>query len=275
MHIDILNPKEDQYGGSRENIFLAFDDGGSYLGSAYAYPKVNHHQTCETPYLIFLGVNIADGLEEALGAEVRQRLFDKVFSRARELRLQRPDLTARIYSGFEYDREKLEFYVKNGFEEDYSIVMEADISEGFNFVLPGKMNVIENQLNSEEKFKEYKMLYDEIFVSPLDEEAYSEQQKQPHFKNLSFLIEGSLAGGCTIFERDGFGYVETVFILPEYRGRGLSKTMMNYIFDCFLSRGLRKTKLEVWKLNRRAVELYKSCGYKEVGKNLMFPGITL
>lgn len=39
--------------------------------------------------------------------------------------------------------------------------------------------------------------------------------------------------------------------------------------------GLNKTKLEVWELNKRAVGFYKSFGYNEVEKSLMFPGITL
>ena len=39
----------------------------------------------------------------------------------------RLDLKARIYAGFEYNMEKLDFYIKNGFQEDYSIIMEADI----------------------------------------------------------------------------------------------------------------------------------------------------
>ena len=96
-----------------------------------------------------------------------------------------------------------------------------------------------------------------------------------HFKNLSFIIDGRSEGGCTVFEKDGFGYVESLFVLPWKRGKGLSKIIIKYIFDYFLSNGLNKTRLEVWELNKRAVELYKSFGYNEVKKNLMFPGITL
>lgn len=254
---------------------MAFGDKESYLGSAYVYPTINYHQTYETPYLIFIGVNIADNVDKLLNYEVRQKLFDKVFLRAKELLMQRPDLKARIYSGFEYNKDKLNFYIKNGFEEDYSIIMEADIPKNFIYTLPKDIKVTELKFNFEQEFLEYKSMYDEIFVTPLDIDGFAEQERQMHFKNLSFIIDDRLEGGCTIFEKDGFGYIETIFVLPEKRGKGLSKIIIKYIFDYFLSNGLNKTRLEVWELNKRAVGLYKSFGYSTVEKNLMFPGITL
>lgn len=245
MNINICNSQEDQYGNSKENIFLAFDDNKIYLGSAYAYPSINYHQTNETPYLIFIAVNIADNLDKSLSNEVSKELFHKVLARAKELRMERLDLKARIYAGFQYDKDKLDFYIKNRFEEDYSIIMEADIPKSFTYTLPEGIEVRELKFTSDKDIMEYKTMYDEIFVSPLDIDALSEQGRQKHFKNLSFLRNGNLVGGCTIFDKDGFGYVETVFVLPESRGKGLSKIIVNYIFNYFLSNGLSKTKLEV------------------------------
>ncbi|MBU5591236.1 GNAT family N-acetyltransferase [Clostridium sp. MSJ-4] len=275
MNIEICNSEEDKHGNSKENIFLAFGDNGNYLGSAFTYPTINYHQVYETPYLIFISINIGDNMDKPLSDEVRKKLFDKVLLRAKELRRQRPDLKARIYSGFEYNKNTLDFYTKNGFKEDYSIIMEAVIPKSFEYILPEKVKVVDWKINSEQDFMKYKAMYDEIFVTPLDMEVFKEQENQKHFKNLAFLIDGDLQGGCTFFEKDGFAYVETIFVLPEKRGKGLSKIIINYMFDYFISNGLNKTKLEVWQLNKRAVELYKSFNYIEVKKNLMFPGITL
>ena len=275
MNIEIINPSEDQYGNRKENIFLAFGDTGNYLGSAYTYPTINYHQTYETPYLIFVAIHMADDMDKVLSDEVMQMLFDKMFARANEIRMQNPDLKARIYAGFEQDKDKLDFYIKNGFEEDYSIIMEADIPNDFTYTLLESVQVEELKLDSDQEFMKYKLLYDEIFVTPLDGNAYTEQAQQKYFKNLSFIVDDKLVGGCTIFEKDGFGYVETVYVLPEQRGKGLSKIIVNYIFNYFLSNGINKTRLEVWELNKCAVELYKSFFYNEVEKNLMFPVITL
>lgn len=275
MNIEIQNSKEDQYGNIKENIFLAFDDKGNYLGSAYAYPSVNYHQTYETPYLIFINVSIADNMDKLLGEVVRQELFDKVFLRAKELRMQKPELKARIYSGFEYDKDKLDFYIENGFQEDYITIMEAVIPENFKYTLPESVRAMDIEIKSEQEFLKYKTLHDEIFVTPLDIEVFKEQENQKHFKNLYFLNDGKIQGGCTIFEKDGIGHVEALYVLAEKRGSGLSKDIVKYIFDYFLSKGLNKTKLQVWELNKRAVRLYTSMGYAEVKKEMMFPGITI
>ena len=275
MNFQIHNPREDQYGNSKDNIFIAFDTSGNYLGSAYAYPSINHYQTYETPYIIFIDVNVESNEDKLLYKEVRQKLFDRVHSRAKELRMKRKDLKARIYSGFEYDEDKLNFYINNGFNEDYSIIMETQIIEDFEFALPKNMSVVDLEVDSEKSIMEYKTIYDEIFVTPLDIDNLRDQAKLMHFKNLYFLIDGKPIGGCTIFQKNGLGYIETVYVLPEAMGKGISKIIVNYIFQYFLSVGLKRTSLEVWQSNKRAVELYKSFGYKEVQRNLMFPGIFL
>ncbi|WP_234117332.1 GNAT family N-acetyltransferase [Clostridium hydrogenum] len=275
MGIEIKNPVEDQYGNNKNNIFLAFNDDGSYLGSSYVYPNMNHCQIEEIPYLIFIDINIEENMDKFLKDKVKQALFDKVFFRANEIRRKGPDLSARIYSGFEYNKDKMDFYTKNGFEEDYSVIMKASIEEDFKYILPKGVEVSEIDLNVEKEFAEYRELYDGIFISPLDKDILMEQSTQNYFKNLYFFIEGKKCGGCTIFEKDGLGYIETLYVLPEVRGKGISKIIINYIFNYFLMNRLIETKLEVWELNKTAMSLYKSFGYKEVEKNLMFPGINI
>jgi len=213
--------------------------------------------------------------DKLLYQEVRQQLFDKVYSRAKILRKDRPDLKARIYSGFHYDEDKLEFYLGNGFSEDYSIIMEAPISERHKYSLPKNVSVTDCRLDLEESIMQYKRIHDDIFITPIDLNVLREQASYNHFKNLYFSIDGKIQGGCTIFEKDGVGYIETVYVLPDAQGKGISKIIVNYILQYFLSLGLNKTSLEVWQSNKRAVELYKSFGYNEVQKNLMFPYIII
>lgn len=276
MNIDIINPAEDQYGNSKNNIFIAFGADGGYLGNAYVFPgDINHRQIEEVPYLIYMSINVEDHVGEGLKKEVKQELFDKVFGRAKEIRMEKPDLIARIYAGFEYDEANMEFYVENGFHEDYSILMEATIEDDFTYKLPKGMEVIEIDVGEHKELNDYNDMYDAIFISPLDTGALAEQSKRNCFKNLYFSVDGRRCGGCTIFEKDGLGYIETMYVLPDARGKGISKTIMSYIFDYFLANGLNKTKLEVWELNRRALKLYESFGYKEAEKCYMFPGITL
>lgn len=275
MSAVIRNPREDQYGNQKENIFLAFDSEENYLGSAYTFPTINRHQTNEIPYLIFIAVNMEEAIDAEVKKQAKQKLFDNVLSRAKELRSLEPDLKARIYAGFEYSEETLGFYIENGFEEDYSIIMETDIPEEFSYTFADNVEILEYHRDSEQDMTQYKALYDELFVTPLDLETLEEQEKNQHFKNIAFIIDGEIQGGCTIYEKNNMGYIETLYVLPKARGKGLSKLILSYIFNYFSSIGLNKSRLEVWRINKRAVNLYKSFGYREVKKNLMFPGITI
>lgn len=275
MNIFIIHSEEDQYGNSKENIFIAFGEHRSYLGSAFAYPAINHHQTPDTTYLIYISVDPADHSDQLLKQEVSQRLFDRVLARAKELRRLRPDLTARIYAGFEADQEKLSFYMRNGFESNDSVVMEAPIPDSFTYTLPDDIEVTQVNLNSDKETMEYKERYDEIFVTPLNLEALAEQGRYPYFHNLSFLQEGKLLGGCTFFAKDNCGYIETVYVVPEARGTGIARAIMNYMFDYFLTHRMDAVRLEVWQLNTRAAGLYRSLGFIEVETTTMFPGMIL
>lgn len=275
MNIKICNPKEDRYGNIKENIFLAFNDEGNYIGCSWVYSGIRYHEIHETPYTIFIEIDMEDELEEGLEAEAKQRLFDKVFYRAKEIRMERPDLKARIYAAFFEDKELMNFYINNGFDEDYSILMEADIPKNFTYELPEDIEVIEVKIDSEEELMEYKVNRDEMFITPVNEEEFTEYRNQRYFKVLKFLRDGKLQGGCTIFERDGYAVIDTLYVDLESRGQGVGKILVNYIFNYFASKGIYKTQLQVWELNKRAVNLYKSFGYKEVRKTIMSPGITL
>lgn len=266
MNIQIINPNEDQYGNAKENIFLAFDEQDEFLGYAFVYPSINTHQTGDTPYLLFIQVNTNQDY-------VRQSLFDQVYNRAKTLRALQPDLKAHIYTGFEPDEEKLAFYVKNGFDPQYTVVMEKELEDTQAIRLSENLHVEEMDTEDEDVLASYKAMYDDMFVTPLDLEAFEAQSKNKHFRNFVFSIDGELVGGCTVFEDEGVGHVETLYVLASYRGQGIGKEIMQFLFNYFKSVGLKKSKLEVWELNQAAVKLYQGLGYKIVNTHLMFPGV--
>ncbi|WP_214825551.1 GNAT family N-acetyltransferase [Exiguobacterium algae] len=266
MNIQIINPNEDQYGNAMENIFLAFDEREEFLGNAFVYPSINMHQTGDTPYLLFIQVNTDQ-------EDVRQPLFDQVYNRAKALRALQPDLKARIYTGFEPDEEKLAFYVKNGFDPQYTVIMEKELEAMQTIRLSKKLNVEEIDTEDEDVLASYKSMYDDLFVTPLDLDDYEAQSEKEHFRNFVFSIDGEVVGGCTIFEDEGYGHVETLYVMPSYRGQGMGKQIMQFIFNYFKSVGLSKSKLEVWELNQAAVKLYQGLDYKIVNTHLMFPGV--
>lgn len=276
MSIEICNATEDQYGNVKENIFIAFDEQKNYLGSGYVYPTINHHQTNETPYLLFCDINVADGINESLKKETRQELFNHVYARAKCLREEKKDLTCRIYAGFTWDKEKNDFYLQNGFEEDYSIFMEKELAEEEEYQTPCNFKVEEFRLDQPDIAASFKSTYDEIFVTPMDlDELRAAEAGDQSFRNFYCYLDETLVGCCMVREEGEDGWIETLYVTEGQRGKGASKMIMSYFHQYFSSKGLKKSKLEVWELNKRAVQLYKSLGYVETGKNCMFPGVTV
>lgn len=270
--ITIQQSKEDRNGCAKENIFLAFDEKEQYLGHGYVYPTVNRHQTNETPYLLYIAINVE---EQPQAEEIKQLLFESIMERAKALRIEKKELNCRIYAGFASNQKMMNFYTRNGFEEDYSIFMEADITQKTEDFSLQNIKIMEFSITEKEQFEQFKELYDEIYVTPLDEGFAQAQKEDASFKNFNFYVNEEIVGGFSLRVEDNCGWIEGFYILEDQRGKGLSKVMMNYIHNYFREKGLSKSKLEVWELNRRAFNLYKTFGYQEVQKNLMFPGITI
>ncbi len=270
--IIIQQAKEDTNGCAKENVFLAFDEKEQYLGHGYVYPTVNRHQTYETPYLLYIEINVE---EQPQAEEIKKLLFEAIMERTKALQIEKKELNCRIYAGFASNQNMMDFYTRNGFEEDYSIFMEADLTQKTEDFSHQNLKVEEFSITEKEQYEEFKKLYDEMFVTPLDEGFAKAQKEDDSYKNFKFYVNEEIVGGFSLRVEDNCGWIENLYLYEVHRGKGLSKVMMNYIHNYFREKGLSKSKLEVWELNRRAVKLYKIFGYQEVQKNLMFPGITV
>lgn len=80
-----------------------------------------------------------------------------------------------------------------------------------------------------------------------------------HF--LVAFVDGKVAGymGLQIFS--GEGYVTNVAVLPEYRGRGIAKALIEKQFE----NKMDFITLEVRESNLPAINLYKKTGFENVG----------
>jgi GNAT superfamily N-acetyltransferase len=62
------------------------------------------------------------------------------------------------------------------------------------------------------------------------------------------------------FQFDQFSYLGFMFTKEEYRGKGVNKTIMNYLYDWSLSRGIYEVRLEVYATNNAAIKAYEKSG---------------
>ena len=89
--------------------------------------------------------------------------------------------------------------------------------------------------------------------------------------NVIFIggrIEGRLvaSGAAKIMRDDGeYAEIKRVFVLDQYRGRGLSNQIMHYLEAELRNRGVTVFRLETGVRQPEALGLYRKLGYRERG----------
>ncbi len=68
------------------------------------------------------------------------------------------------------------------------------------------------------------------------------------------------------FAHTEYGYVGFMFVKENFRGLGISTKVLEAIFEWFLSKGIKETRLTVYQENPSAIRAYEKVGYK---KNLI------
>lgn len=75
--------------------------------------------------------------------------------------------------------------------------------------------------------------------------------------------EGDIRGYCVFRVIGGEGELLRIAILPEFRGRGLSKKLMDQMVEYSRKKNVHTIYLEVRESNIKARNLYKSYGFSE------------
>ena len=92
-----------------------------------------------------------------------------------------------------------------------------------------------------------------------------------HFENK---IIGQMEIG-KIKSAPEIGNVNLYYLVPEYRGRQLSKYLDEYAIDYMLKQGHKFARLNVSPTNQRAVRFYEKNGWKDLGPNPQYPEVHL
>ncbi|MBR0239444.1 MAG: GNAT family N-acetyltransferase [Thermoguttaceae bacterium] len=73
-----------------------------------------------------------------------------------------------------------------------------------------------------------------------------------------YKLAGTIQGLIT---PEFIGAIQNVGILPEYRGRGLSKLLLYYCLWGYQQAGVKTVQLEVTQINEVAINLYQKIGF--------------
>lgn len=96
--------------------------------------------------------------------------------------------------------------------------------------------------------------------------AFDEKQMFLYFAQIDNKIVG--VSGAMIDEFAKMRHralVISIYVLPEYRNKGIGKVLLETLFDKLEKKGVQQVRLFVETQNEEAINLYKDLGFKTVG----------
>ncbi len=68
----------------------------------------------------------------------------------------------------------------------------------------------------------------------------------------------------------GIGHIPNISVIPDFRGQGLGRLLLDRILDRFREAGLTHAKIETLAQNAVGHHLYQSVGFREVARQVHF-----
>jgi ribosomal protein S18 acetylase RimI-like enzyme len=92
----------------------------------------------------------------------------------------------------------------------------------------------------------------------------------PHHRLLVAEDGGQVVGWCRLFPLTGCDDPDHeaevgIGLLPQYRGRGLGKALLNQVLDWAAARKIERVRLCTRMDNTRAIHLFQGCGFIRQG----------
>ncbi len=81
---------------------------------------------------------------------------------------------------------------------------------------------------------------------------------------LGACVEGEVVGCAALKFHSGYAEVKRVFVKPDYRGRGLSRMLMDGLHALALEHGQHVSRLETGHHQLEAIKLYEKLGYGRI-----------
>jgi L-amino acid N-acyltransferase YncA len=123
-------------------------------------------------------------------------------------------------------------------------------------------------LNSVIREGKYLYLNDEI-IDMKEEHRWFERSVKAGMLYLVARVEGKVVGGASMHpQTDKRSHVAQfgIFICDGYRNLGLGTAMLKEFIEIAKKRGFEILQLSVFANNTRALNVYKKCGFREIGK---------
>jgi ribosomal-protein-alanine N-acetyltransferase len=121
---------------------------------------------------------------------------------------------------------------------------------------------------AERDLKEIVALENEIFPDPWSYNAFKSDLGNSIAFPLVATAGDSIAGYSCLYIVAGEMQIGNFAVAPDFRGKGIAKTLMNKILELANERKCDSIFLEVRESNQPARSLYESFGFKVVGRRV-------
>jgi GNAT superfamily N-acetyltransferase len=254
-----------------QNVFSAWDETGTLVGFAPVFPApATDAEAASEPHHIWMIV-VADPAH-ANGDAIRAALLTRVQERAQAL-LERFPIPRRIRLASDLivsQKADIDFLLDNGFAHYESMyVMARDLTAPLlDLPLPPGVTIRQWKMETETEQDAYLFAFNRCFPgNPKDRAALQFFMRSPMWQVgtalSAFDADNVLVGSVLSYwdPDDKIGVTDDVFVLPEWRGRGLARYLVNAGLAYLRDHDLAHARLEVLASNPPAVAVYKATGH--------------
>jgi ribosomal protein S18 acetylase RimI-like enzyme len=148
-----------------------------------------------------------------------------------------------------------------------SVGAKYDFSE-YKMKLEKSAKCVEGQKLSVRKAKNYDgkeigKMNSIFFSDPEVYISYPEEEEKNNRITYLFELQGKAIGKITLEIAEDAAYIYGFGIIPEHRGNGYGREALVATLDIINTMNITNVYLDVATQNRRALNLYKSCGFVE------------
>lgn len=259
------------------NVFCALDHQECIVGFAPVFPApATEESGPEEPHHIWTIV-LADP-EAPDARQARALLLERVIERAKAIKAsftpRRVKLAVDMTAS---QRPDIQHLLENGFERYEGMdVMNRKTKDPIPDVsIPQEITVRLWEMASEEERISYIRAFNSCFFeNPKTLEGLSFFLDSPMWAGTAvaaFDPQGQLVGSVVACpdEEKRWGVVDDVFVLPEWRRRGIARRLVGEGIKYLREQGLEEARLDVVQTNEPAISLYRSMGYEMINEEVM------
>jgi ribosomal protein S18 acetylase RimI-like enzyme len=261
------------------NIFCAVNPENEILGAADLEPHISwtpiDKDFQEPEYIYRLVVNIRINPAHTVDKNLRSCLMDALLTRAKEIKKDYPGKKIRVIRYISTDdNEEMDFYISKGFVAyRTSLLMKRDLTEEIKpCPCSPDFRIVNWKMETEEEVK----CHVEADAKCNNGAAWSIDtvgwmRYAPEWTAFAAFSGNEFLGGVNTFliteERSA---TENIFVLPEWRRRGVAKAFITEALKYLKENGKTMATLCADGDNKPAINLYKSLGYRMYSVNIEF-----